>query len=107
VDGFMDYANRTPVTMDTEYYAFKVSVLPRRSTGRSACTGCAAPLTITLRQIQLYQAPELEYDPLITTPLDRNTIRWQGSLGPETSSLAFAPRGRAPATSVTIRCRTV
>ena len=68
-----------PLVSGTEYYAFKVRIARSLSTGAGSCAGCSVPVNITFRELQLFQPPELHYDPDITTPALNNKARWQPS----------------------------
>ncbi len=103
VSGFVDNAYRGPVDPDLEYYAFKVNISRTMAQGSGSCAGCTVPVSLTLRQIQLFQTPEFKYDPVITTALDHKTIAWQGLPGPLPDILSFTPGAGALGTVVTIR----
>jgi hypothetical protein len=94
------FEDRGPIEPGTEYYAFKLSLLRSKTTGTGSCTGCIEPALIVLRQIQLFQPPEVGNDPVLTTALDRATVRWQGD--PLVVVDAIAPTGGEPGTIVTI-----
>ncbi len=69
--------NRGPVDASTEYYSFKVSLLRAKTTGAGSCVGCANPACIVLNELQLFQPPDQNNDPVITNPADRNYVTWQ------------------------------
>ncbi len=69
--------NRGPVDASTEYYAFKVSLLRAKTTGAGSCAGCANSACIVLQDIQLFQPPDQNNDPDITSPANRNYATWQ------------------------------
>ncbi len=102
VFGFMN-SHRVALDPAVEYHAFKVNLLRTQSTGTGSCSGCNVPVSLTLRQIQLFQTPEFKYDPVITTALDHKTIAWQGVPGPLPDVQSFTPGAGAPGTVVTIR----
>ena len=63
------FENRGPVSHeDGEYYAFKVVLLRSKTVGPGACQGCHEATCMTLNEIQLFQPPEQNNDPRITTP---------------------------------------
>ena len=63
----------------TEYSAFKVILHRAKSFGIGSCAGCSEPACIILRNVQLLQPPEAGFDPVITGPVNRDHISWQGS----------------------------
>src|SRR5438477_6280261 len=67
--------NAGPLDPGTEYYAFKVLVSPAKSNGAGSCSGCNVPVYVTLNSIQLFQLTE--ENPILTTPIVRNTAEWQ------------------------------
>ena len=72
-----EMSDPTPVDPSLEYYAFRMSVGRSKSTGSSACAGCAKTVCIVLDYIQLYQSPEGGFDPRIDNPVIRNYAVWQ------------------------------
>ena len=73
------YDSRGPLTPGTEYYAFKVKIARTRTVGAPSCEGCNEPVTLTLREMQLFQPAELNHDPVIESVAFRNKVRWQPS----------------------------
>ena len=73
------YDQRAPLVAGREYYAFKVRIARSRTVGSPSCEGCSTPVNITLRELQLFQPPELNYDPVLDQPVLRNKARWQPS----------------------------
>ncbi len=103
------YDSRGPLTPGKEYYAFKIKIPRTRTVGTPSCEGCNEPVTLTLREIQLFQPAELNYDPVIESVAFRNKVRWQPSHnGPnlvndpsfETSIAEWGPVGGATLTQV-------
>ncbi len=82
------FENKGPVASDTEYYALKVNLL-RSNTG--TCTGCLTEACIVLNSIQLYQPPEQNFDPDISTTVagGRSHVTWQAA------SIANCPQSTA------------
>jgi hypothetical protein len=74
------FDNRGPIQGGNQYYAFKVNLLRSKTVGASACDGCTAGACIGLMEIQLFQSPGQAYDPVITAPLYRNFVTWQGGV---------------------------
>ncbi len=95
--------NRGPVSAFDEYYAFKVLLTRAKSSGDGGCAGCSVPATITLNEIQLFQPFEANFDPSITTPLNRTSISWQGGVDDAPRIASFDPAAGAIGTQVTIR----
>jgi hypothetical protein len=75
------FDNRGAIDPMTEYYAFKANLLRSRSTGAGSCFGCDAEACIVLNEIQLFQPPEQNNDPVISTapPGGRNYALWQAA----------------------------
>jgi hypothetical protein len=96
------FENRGPIEAAYEYYAFKMNLRPTQTTGSGSCAGCDVPATVTLREMQLFQPPDLENDPILTTTLDRGFVRWQGTPIPPVEVLAIAPTAGASGSVVTI-----
>src|SRR5204863_8589445 len=75
-----------------------------RGRGLGSCSGCTIPVTLTLDTLQLLQRPELEFDPILTTPKVANITHWQGA---EQESLplifSFEPSSGGDGTPVTLR----
>jgi len=80
IQGAVSYDSRGPVDPATEYYAYKVSLLHSKTVGTDGCSGCATPACILLKEIQLFQPPELAFDPIITNPIDRQFVTWQSTV---------------------------
>jgi hypothetical protein len=72
------FDNRGPVDDVSEYYAYKANVLRAKTTGAGSCAGCSVPACIVFNEIQLFQPPEQANDPVITNPIDRQYVTWQG-----------------------------
>ncbi len=70
--------NRGPVDPSVEYYAFKVNLLRAKTTGAGNCAGCANQACIVLNNIQLFQTPEAQFDPVVSNPQYSNFVTWQG-----------------------------
>jgi hypothetical protein len=68
-----------PVLMDTEYYAFQLTLDHSKTTGAGACAGCTVPACIVLKEITLYQPPGLG-DYRVCYILQRNFVTWQGGV---------------------------
>jgi hypothetical protein len=75
------FDNRGPVDDATEVYAFKGNILRAKTTGTGSCAGCSIPACIVFNEIQLFQPPTQANDPVITNPIDRNWVTWQGAPG--------------------------
>ena len=73
------FDNRGEVLAGTEYYAFKMNVLRAKTTAAGSCAGCADAVCIVLDNIQLFQPPEQNNDPMISSPADRNFVTWQAA----------------------------
>ncbi len=71
--------NRGPVDSATEYYAFKVNLARSKTLGGGSCAGCSQEACIVFNSIQLFQPPDQNNDPVLTTPKDRNYVTWQNS----------------------------
>jgi hypothetical protein len=99
VTGSIPYDQRRAADPANEYYAFKVQVNTANTT---ACSGCSQGLRLTLRQIQLFQAKPLNFDPVITTPFHSRDAYWQFVPGPAPEIVDFTPRAGAPGVPVTI-----
>jgi IPT/TIG domain len=78
-----------PLDAAVEYYGFRLMVNRWQTTGFLSCAGCPAPVRLELRSIQLHQAAGMNYDPVLTEPLNGRLAYWQ-SAGPEVTS--FLPR---------------
>jgi hypothetical protein len=91
----------TPASPNTEYYAFKVHLLPKRSPN-TECPGCEKPVRISLTNIQLFQTPTLRNDPVLAVPLIRNAVYWQEATQQPLQIREFTPAHGAPGTAVTI-----
>ena len=90
------FDNRGPVDAGTEYYAFKANFLRAKTTGTGACTGCTESACIVLNEIQLFQPPEQNNDPIITNPLTRNWVTWQSPPeGPPGCPLSTPTQGKS------------
>jgi hypothetical protein len=75
------FDNRGPVSSTVEYSAYRVNLLRSKTTGSLSCPGCEVSACIVLNDVQLFQPPELLFDPLIFNPADRNFATWQTPLG--------------------------
>ena len=71
------FDNRGPIDDFTETYAFKASFLRSKTTGTGACTGCTASACIVLNEIQLFQPPDANFDPIISNPISRQYVTFQ------------------------------
>src|SRR5438094_6898081 len=96
------YEERKPVDSSTEYYAYRIRVLPGTPEDRTLCPGCETPVRLVLENIQLFQAPELSNDPVLTEPGSGNTVFWQATAGAIPSIGGIAPMSGAAGTEVTI-----
>jgi hypothetical protein len=94
------FDDRGPIDPSTEYLAFKLNLMRSKTTGTGSCAGCIEPALIVLREMQLFQPPEVGNDPILTATLDRAWVRWQGD--PLVSVDAISPTGGEPGTIVTI-----
>ena len=95
IQGAIPAGTEMPVSPGTEYYAFKVNISRATATGTGACAGCSTPVTIRLNEIQLFQPAQRNFDPILTSPIHRAFVRWQGNeLAPWIAS--FSPAGGAP-----------
>ncbi len=102
VQSAIPYDEKGPLSSSTEYYAFKVQVQPSRVTGNGTCVGCDVPVSINLREIQLFQPLEANNDPVLLTPLMRATAFWQAKTGSVPTITAFTPASGTAGTIVTI-----
>jgi hypothetical protein len=76
------FDNRNQITTaDGEYYAFKAVVTRGKTTGAGSCDGCLLPGCLVLNEVQLFQPPAQQNDPVITTPGNRNYVTWQTGTG--------------------------
>ncbi len=103
IQAAIPYDSRSPIDDTSEWYAFKVSLLRSKSTGAGSCAGCSVPATIALDEIQLFQPLEANFDPIITQPLNRTFITWQGGVESAPRILSFNPAAGAPGTPVTLK----
>ncbi len=100
VVGAMPEVSTAAVDPHAEYYAFRLNLLPARSTG--GCAGCSIPVRLVLQQIQLLQPAAAAFDPVITAPFHRNSVLWQGAPGPLPRVDDFQPRVGVAGTPVEI-----
>ena len=63
-----------------EYYIQRILITNARSTGVGACSGCQDGACIVLNSTLLTQ-PAGVGDYLLTNPLNRNWVQWQGGAG--------------------------
>jgi hypothetical protein len=77
VQAAIPFDNRGPVDPGTEYYAHKVNLQRSRSTGAGSCAGCGTSMQIELVELQLFQPPESNFDPAITTARNNTVVQWQ------------------------------
>jgi len=78
IQAAVPFDNRGPIDDTTEYYAYKANILRAKTTGVGSCAGCSTPACIVFNELQLFQPPEQNNDPVITNPIDRNFVTWQG-----------------------------
>ena len=84
-----------PVDAGTEYYAFKATLQRTKSTGTGSCAGCLNSACIVLNEIQLFQPLELQFDPIITNPRERQFITWQNpATGPSGCPLSTPTKSK-------------
>lgn len=76
------FDNRGPVDYLTEYYCYRVNLQRAKTTGTGSCPGCVEPACIVLNEIQLFQPPEANNDPVIVTPGNSNYVTWQTAVVP-------------------------
>lgn len=69
-----------PLEADVEYLSFRLRLNFTRSSGDSACAGCATPVTLVLNRINLTQ-PVGVGDITVSDPADNRTITWNPSHG--------------------------
>jgi hypothetical protein len=71
------------VTSDgvSEYYMFSIVITGAKSDGPGTCDGCANGACIVLNSIQVEQPKDANADYLVTNPLLRNYVLWQGGTG--------------------------
>lgn len=71
--------SETPLTSDEEYYAAKVVIDNRKTTGADACAGCQSVMGVWFSTLNLHQPPGVG-DYLITdaSTVERNFVGWQG-----------------------------
>jgi len=75
--------NRGPVDPAFEYYAYRVNVQRAKSAfGTGQCVGCSQPMCIVLNDIQLFQPPDANNDPDISSPANSNYVTWQSPTVP-------------------------
>src|SRR5262245_30543985 len=91
-----------PVDVGIEYYAFRVRVMHSKSTGVGSCAGCATPIRLTLKSIQLDQPAATAYNVLLTEPIGGTQIYWQNRFGPLPIIDGFTPAGGNAGDPVTI-----
>ena len=65
----------------TEYYAFKLNLSRSKSTGGGSCAGCSEAVTIVLRSMQLLQHEDVGSNPVLSGPISRDYVSWQGFSG--------------------------
>jgi hypothetical protein len=80
-------AFNSPTDSTLEYYAFRVNISKTRTLGGGSCAGCLLEACIVLNSIQLFQTPESNFDPEITTATERNYVTWQSA------TIADCPQG--------------
>ncbi len=66
-----------PLTVGTQYYAFKANILKSKTTGGGSCAGCLNEACIVFNSIQLFQPLEANNDPFITAEEDQNWVTYQ------------------------------
>jgi hypothetical protein len=77
IQAAVPFDQRGPVDPPIEYYAFKVNLLRSRSAGTGSCAGCDLPACIVLNEIQLFQPPQRNFDPVLNNPASRSLVHWQ------------------------------
>ncbi len=85
------FENRGPISSANEYYAFMFRLQHNRSIGTGSCAGCAETVSIRLNEIQLFQPPEQNFDPTLTSPLNSTEVYWQNGPEPPPGVFTFAP----------------
>jgi hypothetical protein len=76
------FDNRGPVDSGTEYYALRVLLTRAKTTGATTCAGCPEPACIVLNEVQLFQPPAAQNDPVLTAPANSNYALWQATAIP-------------------------
>lgn len=72
----------SPTGAGLEYYAIRLVLRTDRTIGLGSCDGCQAAACIVLNSVSVYAANPDPWDHLeLSTPLQRNTITWQGGAG--------------------------
>jgi hypothetical protein len=66
-----------PLDAAVEHYAFRMELGKSASAGFKRCAGCATPVQLELRSLQLHQPAEIGFDPVITNPLISQVAYWQ------------------------------
>jgi IPT/TIG domain len=96
------FEEQIALSSGTEYYAFRVHISHSKSTGAGSCAGCADPVMLRLENVQLFQPPTANNDPILTAPLVRSTAYWQASVGAIPTITSVSPGAGAGGTPVTI-----
>ena len=63
----------------TEYYVFRLNLGRSRSTGTGSCAGCSMPACLLLDNVQLFQNPVEQNDPIDSAPANSNAASWHGA----------------------------
>ncbi len=69
--------NKGPISVGTQYYAFKANILKSKTTGGGSCAGCLSEACIVFNSLQLFQPLEANNDPIITAEEDQNWVTYQ------------------------------